>query len=89
MVPVEKAVPVVSCLGPRNEDSMVFICAMRLETEGCIVVSDCMLIFILSIWVEALKMPCAEAVHALAPRAPESSSAFPSFLLEPDHTWIV
>ena len=43
--------------------------ALGLVTEGCIVVSDCMLISILSILVEPLEMLCAEAAHALAPHA--------------------
>ena len=38
-------------------------------TESCIVVSDCMLISILSLLVEPLEMLCAEAADALAPRA--------------------
>ena len=38
-------------------------------TKGCIVVSDCMLISILSVEVEALEILCAEAADALAPRA--------------------
>ena len=63
-------------------DSMVFIWAnwsmtcwsteecpetvLGLVTEGCIVVSDCMLISILSVSVEPLEMLCAEAADALA-----------------------
>ena len=63
---------VVSCLGLRNDDSMVFICvnwymtcwlteecwktALRLVTEGCIVVSDLNLISILFVSVEPLEM---------------------------------
>ena len=43
--------------------------ALGLVTEGCIVVSDCMLISLLSVSVEALEMLCAEAAHALAPQA--------------------
>ena len=53
----------VSCLGPRNDDSMVFICVnqrmpetvLGLVTEGYIVVSDHMLISILSMLVEPLR----------------------------------
>ena len=33
-------------------------------SEGCIVVSDCMLITLLSVSVEPLEMSCAEAVDA-------------------------
>ena len=43
--------------------------ALGLETEGCIVVSDCMLISILSVSVKVLEMLCVEAVDALAPQA--------------------
>ena len=73
----------VSCLGPRNDDGMVFICpkwsmtcwsteecpetALGLVTEGCIVVADRMLISILSMLVEPLDMSCAEAVDAMPP----------------------
>ena len=42
---------------------------LGLATEGCIVVSDRMLISILSMLVEALEMSCAAAVDALAPQA--------------------
>ena len=38
-------------------------------TEGYIVLSDCMLISILSMLVEPLEMLCAETVDALADRA--------------------
>ena len=73
-----------SCLGPRNDNSMVLLCAnwsmtcwstkecletaLGLVTEDCIVVSDHMLISILSVLVEPMEMG-AEAGHALAPRA--------------------
>ena len=66
----------------RNNDSMVVICAnwsmtcwiakepaktaLGLATEGCIVVSDRMLISILFLSLELLEMLCAEAVDALA-----------------------
>ena len=43
--------------------------ALGLVTEGCIVVSDCMLISKLFMLVEALKMSCAEAADAPAPQA--------------------
>ena len=43
---------------------------LGLVTEGCIVVSDRMLISILSMLVESLEM-CPEAVDALAPRGRE------------------
>ena len=45
--------------------------APGLVTEGCIVVSDHMLIMIsiLSVQVEPLEMLCAEAVYALSPWA--------------------
>ena len=43
--------------------------ALGLVTEGCIVGSDRMLIFILSMLVEALEMSCAETLAALAPQA--------------------
>ena len=43
--------------------------ALRLVTEGCIVVSDHMLISILSMSLEPLEMLCAEAADALAPWA--------------------
>ena len=75
----------VSCLGTRDDNCMVFICANwsmsccsteeRLETvlahvtEGCIVVFDRMQISILSMSVEPLEMMCAEEVDTLAPRA--------------------
>ena len=42
---------------------------LGLLTEGCIVVSDCMLISILSTTVDLLEMLCAEAADALAPLA--------------------
>ena len=59
--------------------------------------SDHMLISILSVSVELLEMPCAEAADAVAPLAasprsliyPESSSVALSFLLEADQTWSV
>ena len=73
----------VSCLGLRSDDSMVVICAnwsmtywsteqrwetaLGLVTEHCIVVSDCMLISILSVSVESLELLCAEAADVLAP----------------------
>ena len=41
--------------------------ALWLVTEGCIVVSDRMLIFILFLSVEPLEMLCAAVVNALAP----------------------
>ena len=74
----------ISCLGSRKDDSMVFICAnwcmtcwsierwettLGLAIEGCSVVSDCMLIFILSVLVEPLEMLCVEAADALVPWA--------------------
>ena len=37
-----------------------------LVTEGCNIVSDCILICILSVLVEILEMSCAEAADALA-----------------------
>ena len=40
---------------------------LGLVTEGCIVVSDRMLIPILSMSIEPLEMSCAEAADALAP----------------------
>ena len=71
-----------SCLGTRKDDNMVFICAnwsmtcwltvehretaLGLVIEVCIVVSDHMLISILSVLVEPLEMLCAEATNALA-----------------------
>ena len=71
----------VSCLGPRKDDSMVFICAnwsmtcwstvecletpLGLAIDGCCVVSD----HILSVSVELLEMSCAEAAVALVPWA--------------------
>ena len=74
-----------SCLGPGNDDSMVLICvnwsmsclsieehwetALGLVTEGCIVVSDCMLSSILSMLVDPLEMPCAKGEDALVPWA--------------------
>ena len=39
-----------------------------LVTEGCIVVSDCMLISILSMSAEPLEMSSTEAADALAPQ---------------------
>ena len=64
----QKAVLVISCLGPRNDDSVVLICAnwfmtcslteerwetvLGLITEGCIVVPDHMLIPILFMSVD-------------------------------------
>ena len=75
---------VVSCIGPRKDDSMVFIytnwfltcCSteecwetvLGLVTEFCVVLSDHMLISILSVSVEPLEMLHAEAVEALAPQ---------------------
>ena len=72
----------VSRLGPRNDDNMIFICAnwsmtcwstkegletaLGLVTEGCIVMSDLMLISIISVLFEPLEMTCAEATNALA-----------------------
>ena len=74
---------VVSCLGLRKDDSMVFICAnwsmtcwstverweitLGLVTESSIVVSDHMLISILSMSVEPLKMLCAEEADSMVP----------------------
>ena len=71
----------VSCLGPRKDDSMVFICVnwsmtcrstvecckttLGLVPEGCIVVSD----NTLSVLVEPVEMSCAEAADVLAPWA--------------------
>ena len=71
----------ISCLGPRKDDSMVFICAnwsmtcwstvecwettLGLAIVGCCVLSDLMLISILSVLVEHLEI-CAEAADALA-----------------------
>ena len=43
--------------------------ALGLVTDHCIVVSDHMLISILSMLVEALEILCAEAAEALAPWA--------------------
>ena len=76
---------VVSCLGPRKDDSMVFISVhwsmtcwftverwqttLELADDGCCLVSDRTLISILSMSVEPLEMLCSEAVVALAPRA--------------------
>ena len=73
----------VSCLGLRKDDSMVFICTnwsmncwsavehwkstLGLVTESCIVVSDHMLISILSMSVEPLKILCAEEADSLVP----------------------
>ena len=48
---------------------------LGLVTEGCIVVSDHMLISILSMLVEPLEMLCAEAADTLAPRARNLKSA--------------
>ena len=75
----------VSCLGLRKDDIMVFICAnwsmtswsivvhcemaLGFVTEGYIAVLDCMLISILYMLVEPLEMTCAEAADALAPWA--------------------
>ena len=56
----------VSCLGPRN--GFHWETVLELVTEGCIVVSDSMLISILSMLVEPLEMLCAEAADALAPQ---------------------
>ena len=42
---------------------------LGLATEGCIVVSDHMLISRSSMLVEPLEMSCAEPVDALAPQA--------------------
>ena len=42
---------------------------LGLVTECCIVVSDCMLISILSVLVEPLEMSCTEAADALATQA--------------------
>ena len=80
----QKAILVVSCLFLRNDDSVAFIyanwsktcwstvehweTAQGLVTEGCIVVSDCMLISIISVSVERLEMSCAEEGDALAPQ---------------------
>ena len=49
--------------------------ALWLVTEGCIVVSGHMLIFILSMSVKALEMLCVQAANALAPRAGDLSLA--------------
>ena len=61
---------------------------LGLLTDGCIVVSDCTLISILSVVVEALEMLWAKAADTLAPLVgdlkPESSSSFQSSLLGPD-----
>ena len=70
------SVMVVSCLGLRNDDSMVFICVtwcmVHWSTKECSgsalglvtdhMVSDHMLISILSMSVEPRKMLCTEAV---------------------------
>ena len=45
-----------------------------LVTEACILVSDHMLISILSVLVEPFEMSCAEAVDALAPRAGDTKA---------------
>ena len=74
----------VSCLGLRKDDTMVFNCenlfmtcwstvefwelVLGLITEGCIVMSDCILVSILYMLFEALEVLCAEATDALAPR---------------------
>ena len=42
---------------------------LGLVTEGYIVLSDCMLISILSMSAESLEILCAEAADALAPQA--------------------
>ena len=88
----------VSFLDPRKDDSMVFICAdwsmtcwstvecretaLVPVTEGCIVVSDHLLIATLSVSVEALEMSCAEAADAQAPWA---GNVKPEDLLSPMH----
>ena len=92
----------VSCLGVRKYDGMVFICAnwsmtcwstvecwetaLDLVTEGCIVVSEHILIFKLSMLVEALKMSYVEAVDALAPQAGDLKA---EDLLSPFHLMCV
>ena len=92
----------VSCLGLRNDDIMVFICtnwsmtclsteecwetALALVTDDCIVVSDRMLIYILSMSVELLEMPCVETVDALAPWAGDLK---PEYLLSSKHLMCV
>ena len=48
--------------------------ALGLVTEGCIVVSDHMLISILSMSVEPPEMSCAEATDALTPWARDLNS---------------
>ena len=55
----------MACWSTEEYDETV----LELVTEGCIVVSDHMLISILSMSVEALEMWRAKAVDALAPRA--------------------
>ena len=53
---------------------------LGLVTDGCIVVSDRMLISVLSMLFEAMEMSCAEAVEALAPQARDLK---PEVLLSP------
>ena len=104
----------VSCLGTRKVDSIVFICAnwsmtcwstvghwkttVGLAIDGCCVVSDHMLISILSVSVEGLEILCSVAVVTLTPLVvdlkaedfyvcfkrlnPESISSFLSFSWE-------
>ena len=72
------AVLVVSCFGPRKNDSMVLICANWSMT--------CWLTSILSMSVEAREMLSAEAVDALAP---QDRDLKPEDLLSPLHLMCV
>ena len=67
------AVVVVSCFGPWSmtwwSTVECLVTTLGLVTEGCSVVSDCMLISIQSVSVEPLEMSFAEVAGALAPQA--------------------
>ena len=68
----------MSCWSTKEQMKTV----LGLLTEGCNVVSDCMLISIMSELVEALEMLCAEAAEALALQAWDLK---PDDLLTPLH----
>ena len=54
---------------------------LEFVTEGCIVVSDRILISILSMSVEPLEMSCAELVDALAPQMRDLQPESPLHLM--------